>query len=132
MPVAEVKNSVLILGAGMSGLVAGYEFSKKGYSVRIVERLKVPGGLARTLRFEDYYVDSGPHLYHTSNADIVAYWNELFPGVFRTPSFYAKNYIDGNLFDYPLTFETLVQFPKEIQSRIESEFQSRDSKKLTE
>ena len=90
-----VKKTVVILGAGMSGLVAGYEFSKLGVPVHIIERLDVPGGLARTERYDDYYVDAGPHLFHTSSAEIIAYWHELFPGAFRTPALYGKNYVDG-------------------------------------
>ena len=76
-----VTRSVIVLGAGMSGLVVAYEFAKRGVPVRVLERLPIPGGLARTLRFNDYYIDAGPHLFHTSNPEIIAYWQSLFPDV---------------------------------------------------
>ena len=41
---------VLILGAGMAGLVAGYELSKLGHDVNILEARTRPGGRVHTLR----------------------------------------------------------------------------------
>ena len=41
---------VLILGAGMAGLVAGYELSKLGHDVTILEARARPGGRVLTLR----------------------------------------------------------------------------------
>ena len=58
-----VDKKAFIIGAGMSGLVAGYEFLKKGVPVTIIEKFAVPGGLAKTIRYNDYYIDSGPVSY---------------------------------------------------------------------
>ncbi len=44
------RNKVLILGAGMSGLVVGYELGKLGYDYRILEARDRVGGLAWTVR----------------------------------------------------------------------------------
>lgn len=126
-----VDRSVLVFGAGMSGLVTAYEFAKRGVPVRVLERLSIPGGLARTLRFADYYIDAGPHLFHTSSPEIVAYWQSIFPGVFRMPALYGKNYVDGKYFEYPLSEETLRQFPPELYERIMSEMASTDSSQLS-
>mgnify|MGYP003578724628 CR=1 FL=1 len=41
---------VLILGAGMAGLVAGYELSKLGHDVTLLEARPRPGGRVHTLR----------------------------------------------------------------------------------
>lgn len=125
-----VKRSVVILGAGMSGLVTAYEFAKRGVDVRVLERLSLPGGLARTLRFKDYYVDAGPHLFHTSSPEIIAYWEALFTNIFRTPALYGKNYVDGAFFDYPLTEETLKQLPEAMYDQIMLEFRGRDESQL--
>lgn len=126
-----VARSVVIFGAGMSGLVAGYEFARRGVQVRIIERLTMPGGLARTVRFDDYYIDAGPHLFHTSNPEMVAYWQSIFPDVFQTPALYGKNFIEGKFFDYPLTEETLRQFPPELYNRIKAEMAAKDIGKLS-
>src|SRR5688572_32595689 len=41
---------VLILGAGMAGLVAGYELAKLGHDITILEARTRPGGRVHTLR----------------------------------------------------------------------------------
>src|SRR5215510_15684094 len=53
---------VLILGAGMAGLVAGHELSKLGHEVTILEARTRPGGRVHTLReqFSDgLYAEAG-------------------------------------------------------------------------
>lgn len=53
---------VLILGAGMAGLVAGYELTKLGHDVTILEARTRPGGRVHTLRepFADgLYAEAG-------------------------------------------------------------------------
>ncbi|HEX3187788.1 MAG TPA: FAD-dependent oxidoreductase [Pyrinomonadaceae bacterium] len=53
---------VLILGAGMAGLVAGYELSKLGHDVTLLEARSRPGGRVFTLRepFADgLYAEAG-------------------------------------------------------------------------
>src|SRR5438046_8909922 len=41
---------VVILGAGLAGMVAGYELSQLGHNVTILEARMRPGGRAHTLR----------------------------------------------------------------------------------
>ena len=53
---------VIILGAGMAGLVAAYELSKLGHDVTILEARTRPGGRVHTLRepFSDgLYAEAG-------------------------------------------------------------------------
>ena len=44
------SRKVLILGAGMAGLVAGYELTKLGHDVTVLEARTRPGGRVHTLR----------------------------------------------------------------------------------
>jgi len=56
------SRKVLILGAGMAGLVAGYELAKVGHDVTILEARMRPGGRVHTLRepFSDgLYAEAG-------------------------------------------------------------------------
>lgn len=53
---------VLILGAGLAGLVAGYQLADAGHEVTILEAQTMPGGRVRTLRepFSDgLYAEAG-------------------------------------------------------------------------
>ncbi len=51
--------SILILGAGMAGLVAAYELRRAGYSVKVLEYNHRAGGRSWTLRGGDEYTELG-------------------------------------------------------------------------
>lgn len=57
----EPKN-IVILGAGLAGLAAGYELKRAGHNVTILESRKFAGGRLQTLRdFKDgQYAEAGP------------------------------------------------------------------------
>src|SRR5512146_1320654 len=71
--------TILIIGAGVSGLCAGIYGQLNGYQTRIVEAHKIPGGLVTAWRRKGYLVDlcihwlagSGPGLH------LHRYWNEI-------------------------------------------------------
>lgn len=126
-----VKKKIYVLGAGMSGLVAAYEYIKRGEDVTVIEKLDIPGGLSRTERYENYYVDSGPHLFHTSSQEIISYWESLFKDIFVTPALYGKNWVDGETFEYPLSIDSLDKLPPEVRNKIKQELKSRDLSQLS-
>lgn len=51
--------SILILGAGLAGLVAAYELSRAGYKVKVLEYNQRAGGRAWTVRGGDEYTELG-------------------------------------------------------------------------
>src|SRR6202167_4927073 len=51
--------SVLVLGAGMAGLVAAYELRNAGYQVKVLEYNRRVGGRSWTLRGGDEYTELG-------------------------------------------------------------------------
>ena len=61
-PAGNLDNKVIIVGAGMSGLVAGYELKKAcaGYDVEILEMSQRYGGRVKTLDLKDGF-DRGLH-----------------------------------------------------------------------
>jgi monoamine oxidase len=54
--------SIVILGAGLAGLAAGYELKQAGHKVTILEARKIAGGRLQTLRSfaEGQYAEAGP------------------------------------------------------------------------
>ena len=58
---AYAPRKVVVLGAGLAGLAAGYELTKAGHDVRVLEAQERPGGRVLTLRGFDgaHYADAG-------------------------------------------------------------------------
>jgi uncharacterized protein with NAD-binding domain and iron-sulfur cluster len=46
-----VSNTVIVLGGGVAGLSAAHELCERGFSVRVFEQRRVPGGKARSVAF---------------------------------------------------------------------------------
>ena len=53
------RNNVIVLGAGVSGLVTAYELGKLGYDVRVIEARDRVGGLAWTVRRGSEHTEIG-------------------------------------------------------------------------
>ncbi len=73
--------SVLILGAGIAGMVAALELRQAGYSVQVLEYNPRPGGRNWSIRGGDDYVELGGFAQHCDFADGLY----LNPGPWRIP-----------------------------------------------
>ncbi len=56
-----MNKKAIILGAGVTGLAAGWRLSEKGYDVKIVEKENHIGGQSWTFKHNDFLFDLGPH-----------------------------------------------------------------------
>ena len=65
--------SVLILGAGIAGMVAAYELRKAGYRVQVLEYNARAGGRNWTLRGGDRYVGYHGGVGHVAEIDYACY-----------------------------------------------------------
>jgi len=59
-----VKQSILILGAGLAGLSAAWHLQKKGIDCQIFEKETEVGGLCRSKRINGFTFDCDGHLLH--------------------------------------------------------------------
>jgi monoamine oxidase len=78
---AKPGTSVLILGAGLAGMVAALELQKAGYRVKVLEYNARPGGRNWSLYGGDTYTELGGTVQHV-NFDKGHYFN---PGPWRIP-----------------------------------------------
>ena len=51
---------VVVIGAGMGGLVAAVEAARAGFDVTLIEKADAPGGKIRTINAGGLAIDAGP------------------------------------------------------------------------
>jgi len=107
--IKRTKNKILVLGAGLAGLAAGYELVKAGYKVTLVEKEEAVGGLARTITKKGFRFDTGPHRWYTKN-DMVNNWMLKLLGdeVIKVPRL-TRIYFDNKFFNYPIKIKSTLE-----------------------
>lgn len=121
-----VKRKAYILGAGVSGLVSGWKLLEKGWDVEIIEKEPFYGGMSRSWQWRDFILDVGPHIYHTTDELLIEFWEKEFGDLFVKGDFWCKNVKGENFdqyFDYPLSYESIAQFPSNIKQTILDELE---------
>lgn len=94
---------IAILGAGLSGLSSAWILSeKKGLEVDVIEKHGVVGGLAKSVTFDGFTADLGPHRFHSDDGRIIGRINALFDNQLQLKNRKSRIYMQGRFFDYPL------------------------------
>jgi 1-hydroxycarotenoid 3,4-desaturase len=57
------SGKVVVIGAGMGGLVAALELVSAGFDVTVLERADTPGGKLRQIGVGDARIDAGPTVF---------------------------------------------------------------------
>src|SRR5438552_3775603 len=73
----------LILGAGPSGLAAGYTLAKAGLKPVILDRDKAPGGLMRSIHRGDFVVDVGRKELYNRLTRVDDFWTSVIGSDYR-------------------------------------------------
>ena len=101
------KKKVVIIGAGIAGLAAGYYFSQNPeYEVFVVERQDYVGGLARGFDYKGFHFDFGPHKIYTILQGILEEMDKVTPllKVKKKNRIYLRN----NYFEFPLKMSQIM------------------------
>jgi len=97
---------VIILGAGLAGLGAGYALSNSDSSYRpdilVIEAGKAVGGLAKTVNHHGFKFDLGGHRFKTSNKKTEQLIRQVLQGELLVVERSSKILLRGKYFDYPL------------------------------
>ncbi len=107
-------NSIVIVGAGISGLALGWLLTKAGKAVTLVERESTVGGLARSFHYDGFTFDIGPHRFRTEEPEIVDFIRKAAEDRFLNLSENAGVYLFGRYFDWPLSTSGLFKLPLSI------------------
>ena len=103
---------IVVIGGGVSGLSVAWKLSEKGYEVKVIEMDKFIGGLARSIKIENYFFDIGPHAFTTQDEEIFKKVMDLFkdePGEMQYTKRTVKMMFRGKYVDYPLSVKVLFQ-----------------------
>ncbi len=125
------KNNVIILGAGPVGLVTSWLLSKNNWNVKLYEMKDKIGGMCRTWKWKNFYVDTGPHIFHTDNKKLWNLWSDIFGKNLIEGTYYSKNTIGINsnqYVDYPLSYEAIEKLPKKLRLKILQELKKAKKK----
>lgn len=104
------KKKIVILGAGVGGLSAGYFLAKTGkYEVTVIEKERVIGGLCGSFEHDGFILDYGAHkLYSVIPGILDDICSLMGERLIKLPK---KNrlFLRGHLVDYPLRLGSLAQ-----------------------
>ena len=107
-----LKKTTIILGAGFTGLSAGYLLSKKGYSVTIIEQQSHPGGIGSEIVDNGNRYEMGAHLFHCPDQEIMEDIKSLVGKELININRTIKINFNGKYYDFPLKLhEILINLP---------------------
>jgi len=97
------RKKAVIVGAGPAGLTAGYELSKEGQHVVIVESdPRYVGGISRTVDYHGYRFDIGGHRFFSKSREVEDLWTEILGADMLHRPRSSKIYYRGHFYSYPL------------------------------
>lgn len=103
-----------VIGAGPSGISLAWFLSKKKWDVELIEKENYVGGLGssrdKTYKGEKIVLDSGPHIFHTNDNEMINIWKEYFSDSLEEKVLFSANCRGKEFFDfhdYPISKEGL-------------------------
>ncbi|MDO8672928.1 MAG: NAD(P)/FAD-dependent oxidoreductase [Dehalococcoidia bacterium] len=108
-----------IIGGGLAGLVAGYELSKAGHKVTILERDSQIGGQVGTLEVEGVRLERFYHHIFTSDSQVIGLLKEL--GIESKLEWLSSKvgfFRDGRLWDFVTPRDLLNFKPVSLINRV--------------
>jgi protoporphyrinogen oxidase len=103
---------IVVIGAGIAGLSVAWKLSEKGYKVDVVESDTSIGGLAKSIKIENYLFDIGPHSFFSEDEEIFKKVMDLFKGELdEMPKYTNRSFkilFNGKYVDYPISAKGIL------------------------
>lgn len=93
---------VAVLGAGLAGLASAWELARSGLATTVVEKAPRPGGMAASWQVGPYWLDCGPHRFHTRDQELLRHLYEILDNEVVMRERRSRIHLLGKYFDYPL------------------------------
>ena len=102
---------VVIIGGGITGLSTAWRLINKGFEVKILETDDKVGGLAKTIKVDDYHFDIGPHSFFSEDKEVFNLIMSLFKGEESAMPYSkrtVKMWFRNKYVDYPLSAKSVL------------------------
>lgn len=122
-PVSVFDAPVVVVGAGVAGLVTAHLLAEAGAEVVVIEKLPQLGGLARSFVYGGqpgqggFVFDCGPHRFDTTNPNVAAYLGRVMESGGTMFPRKSEVYFKGSYYGWPIKPQNLLQLPKEVAAR---------------
>ena len=74
-----LQTEILIVGAGPSGLTAGFKLIDKKEFIIIEKSPNYVGGISRTEKYKNFKFDIGGHRFFSKSKEINKLWDQILP-----------------------------------------------------
>jgi protoporphyrinogen oxidase len=105
------EGTVVIVGAGVTGLVTAHLLAEAGARVVVIEREPDIGGLAKSFVYDGFVFDVGPHRFHTANPNIATYLDRVLHGHATFFPRKSEVHFANSYYRWPLHPKNLAQLP---------------------
>jgi len=106
------KYDVIVVGAGVSGLLSALALSKEGKKVLVLEKERYVGGVCRSYKVQGYTVDTGPHIITRLDSGplrvLMDRYFDLIPNFVPFGKYYLR--INGQIKDFPWSLKDWMMF----------------------
>lgn len=103
-----MKENVVILGAGIAGLSAGYKLSEASIPLTVIEREPIIGGMSSCFKYKDYKLDYGPHKIFTRMDVIMGEILNLIGSDLLTVPKKSRIRLSGKYYNFPVSVKDLL------------------------
>jgi protoporphyrinogen oxidase len=99
------KKRIVILGAGIAGLAAGWKLLRTNpeFDVTILEKDSEPGGLAKSITWNDFVLDLGPHRFHTEIDEVKEFIKTFCEERMLTVKRASRMFLNDRYIPYPIS-----------------------------
>lgn len=113
----------IVVGAGLTGATIARKLKDSGRNVIVLERRSEVAGNCHDLRHESgiLYSEHGPHYFRTNSSEIWNYAKRF--SEFKKFEAIVKTVVDGKIYDYPVTTEMDVYYPRKEFSGVPRNFE---------